>query len=351
MLEQHAITHREGALLASGNLLGYLIGALPAAAPRLRRQAALTLRLALLVNVLTLLAMCVPGAHVLWLGARLLSGVSSAFIFVFATALVLDLRQPAAATALFSSVGIGIAATGLLVPAIYGRWPSWSSGWFACTALGALLSCAAAMMVSHAQREAIAQAAASYAEASRVTFWPVAIAYGTGGFSYIVPATFLVVILAAHPALARYASGSWVIVGIVASLSMVLWSRVAARYGKAPALVGALTLLAAGCAGPVLAQNAFGALIGAFGLGATFMAVSMLTIGIVRDLEPQHGSTRIAQATAIFGVGQVLGPLFSAYSYQQSGSYNDALLVAAGALLLAAVVVAFEIIRLNRRRS
>jgi MFS family permease len=151
-----------------------------------------------------------------------------------------------------------------------------------------------------------------------------------------------VVILSAHAALRPYASGSWILVGILASFSMLIWSWFASRFGRAPALVCALVLLGAGCTGPVLAQNAVGALSGAFGLGATFMAVSMLTVGIVRDLEPQRSSTRIAQATAIFSVGQVLGPLFSAYTYQHTGSYNEALLVACAALLLAAAIVAFD---------
>jgi MFS family permease len=61
-----------------------------------------------------------------------------------------------------------------------------------------------------------------------------------------------------------------------------------------------------------------------FGLGAAFMGVAMLGSSIVS--EPQRSSTRIAQVTAIFSAGQAVGPLFSAYSYQHSGSYNGALL-------------------------
>lgn len=345
MLGQHALDHRQGALLASSNLLGYLIGTLPAAAPGLRRYAVPTLRSALVVNVLMLLAMCVPHAYWLWLIARLMSGISSAFIYVFATALVLDLRKPPAATVFFASVGGGVAVTGVLVPMIYAHWPSWTSGWLMCTVLTTLLSFVAAFIaVPQSHARAAPEAPRASTGSPELPFWPVATAYGLFGFSYIVPATFLVVILSSQPALRSYAAGAWVLVGIVAGLSIVLWSRIASRFGKAAALIGALVLLSAGCAGPVFAQNVFGALIGAFGLGATFMGVAMLGTSIVRDLEPQRSSTRIAQVTAAFSVGQVLGPLYSAYAYQHSGSYNVALLVAAGAMVLAAAIVAFGII-------
>jgi predicted MFS family arabinose efflux permease len=351
MLQQHAVSHAQGALLASVNLLGYLIGAVPAALPALRDRPALTLRIALAVNVLMLAAMLVPHNYGLWLFARLLSGISSAFIFVFASTIVLALRKPPAVTALFSSVGIGIAVSGLLVPYGYSLRPAWQTGWIICTLLGALLAAFAIVNVAgeHASAEITTNASRSTPR-TNAAFWFVAVAYGCAGFSYVVPATFLVTILSGDPALAPFASASWVAVGIVAALSILAWTPLGNRYGKSPMLVAALLLLAIGCIAPAIAHNAIGALTAAFGLGASFMGISMLCLAIVRDLDPARSSTRIAQATAIFSVGQVLGPLFTAYSYEHTKGYVEALVVASLVLVAAAIVAALSVIFSPYRR-
>jgi predicted MFS family arabinose efflux permease len=341
MLAQHAVSHAQGALLASTNLLGYLIGAVPAALPALRDRPVLTLRVALVVNVLMLVAMIVPHNYPLWLAARLLSGISSAFVFVFASAIVLGLRKPAAAAALFSSVGIGIALSGVLVAYGYSVWHAWETGWIVAATLGALL--ALFTITNTHERHAASEPTSnleSVTAGANGAFWFAAIAYGFAGFSYVVPATFLVTILSGEPALAPFASASWVLVGIVAALSVLVWTPLSARYGKAAMLIAALLLLAIGCAAPAFAHNAFGALAAAFGLGGSFMGISMLCLAIVRDLDPARSSTRIAQATAIFSIGQVLGPLFTAYSYANTKTYAEALIVAALVLFAAAMVVA-----------
>lgn len=340
LLQQHAVSHAEGALLASGNLLGYLLGAFPAGAARLRAYPVQTLRIALAVNVLTLLIMCVPHAHALWAFARVLSGISSAFIFVFASTLVLALQNARASAALFSSVGAGIALSGLFIPAAYGLWHVWSAGWLLCTALAAALAAvAAACAAQPAMHEAHTPRGRRERRAATARVVSTTVAYGIAGFSYIVPATFLVALLDAQPPLRAYAWISWPIVGILAALSIPLWSPLAERFGKSRMLVCALLLLALGCAGPLISRSLSGALVGAVGLGGSFMAISMLSVGIVRDLDPSNASTRIAHATTVFGIGQVLGPLATALAYAHTGSYSSALAIAALALIAAAAAV------------
>ncbi|HET6894790.1 MAG TPA: YbfB/YjiJ family MFS transporter [Candidatus Baltobacteraceae bacterium] len=343
MLAQHAVSHAQGAVLASSNLLGYLIGAWIAGMRIFRRSAVRTLQWALAVNVLVLAAMCIPSAYPLWMVARCISGISSAFIFVYASTLVLALRKPAAATALFSSVGIGIAVSGLLIPAVYRAFPSWIAGWAACTIFAATLSVLAVRMIDGPVPDGTGnrpEAHSSRSSGAPEAFWFASAAYGIAGFSYVIPATFLVAILAAQPALRAIAPISWVVVGAVAAISVTAWTALEVRFGRWAMLIAALLLLAFGCAAPAIAVNALGALGGAFGLGASFMGISMLTVAIVRDLDPACSSARIAQATLIFSVGQVAGPLFAAYSYAHTGSYAQALLTAAACLLFAGVVAA-----------
>lgn len=339
MLQAGAIDHTEGALLASSNLLGYLVGALPAGAFYFRRHPATVLRAALVVNVLVLAVMLVTDNHLAWFAARFLSGVSSAFVFVFASTLVLALRRPRLTTAMFSSVGLGIAITGLLLPFCYRHWPAWQTGWLVSTILATVLASLAMLGVRSPRAILdIEDATVRAPEGSSGAYWTVCIAYGLAGFSYVVPATFLVTIMSLDPRLAAFAPASWTIVGVVAALSIFFWTPLAERFGKSSMLVASLLLLAFGCAAPAVFHNAFGAFGGAFGLGASFMAISMMSVGLVHEIEPERANTRIAGVTVVFSIGQFIGPLFTAYSYARTHGYAQALLVAAALLLLAAAI-------------
>jgi MFS family permease len=339
MIQQGAVSHQFGAFLASSNLLGYLVGALLASARWARRFRVATMKWSLFAIVVTLAAMALPDAGVLWTLVRFAAGVASALVFVLASSLVLDLRHEPYATALFSSVGAGIAITGVLIPFAYSLSPNWTSGWLLTTAIAIALSavtvaCIAEPIPSHELPEGIVRSRLS------LRSWIVFVCYGVAGFAYVIPATFLVVLVAAAPALRPYAFASWVVVGMVACVTTFAWGPLAARFGKGLTLSAALLLLAIACAAPLKGDSAIGAMTAAVSLGASFMAISMLAIGLIRDLEPLESSRRIGQATAIFGIGQVLGPAFTGLVYARFDSYAPAFGVAAASLIVASACIA-----------
>lgn len=340
MIDQGAVTHEFGAVLASVNLFGYLAGAVLASAAWARRSRVLVLKWSLIAIAGTLAMMAIPHAGALWTFSRFGSGVASALVFVLASSLVLDLHAAPYATALFSSVGAGIAITGVLVPIAYQAMPNWSAGWIATTLLAMLFS-----LVAFALLEETAPASRAAVHDLRAGMSPrlaaVTACYAVAGFSYVIPATFLVAIVASTPSLRAYAASTWTVVGFTACVTTFAWGPLAARFGKAPMLACALLLLAVGCVAPVSGEGAIGALIAAFGLGASFMAISMLTIGIVRDEDPVQTTRRIGIATAVFGIGQALGPAFTAAAYAVARSYAPAFVVAALVLVIAAICVAF----------
>lgn len=342
MLQGDAIDHSQGALLASTNLLGYLVGAVSAGAPALRPHPVTVLQASLFVNVLTLAMMVVPDSHGLWFVARFLNGISSAFIFVFASTLVLGLRRPACTTALFSSVGIGIVISGLLLPLCYRFWPAWETGWAVSTVLAATFASFAAIGARSSAPPFVAgeNRSGETRQGASAAFWIISVSYGLAGFSYVVPATFLVTIMSSDSHLRAFAQWSWPIVGLFAAVSVVFWTSMGIRYGKSRTLAISLLVLALGCIAPVALHNAAGAIGGATGLGASFMAIAMLSVGLIRELDPLRAGTRIAGATAFFSIGQFLGPLFTAYSYSRTQGYAQALLVAATVLAVAAGIVA-----------
>ena len=110
--------------LAAANFAGYLIGAL-AGAPLARRfGTARVLRFTMIATAASLIAGMAP-LGLVWLAlARLGAGVGGAVLMVVAPTAVLRLADPlrrgATAGVVFTGIGLGIAASGTLIPILAG---------------------------------------------------------------------------------------------------------------------------------------------------------------------------------------------------------------------------------------
>ena len=113
MVDGLRLTTGDAGLIASANFLGYLAGALAAASPRLPGSPRTWLLLALAVSAVTTGAMGLANSlgHFLWL--RFGGGLSSAFVLVLASALVLRRLSKGRGSGLsavhFAGIGGGIA--------------------------------------------------------------------------------------------------------------------------------------------------------------------------------------------------------------------------------------------------
>lgn len=135
MLEDLGMTKGAAGLLASANFLGYLAGALFAATPILPGSRRRWLVLALIASSLTTGAMAVASSPVVFLILRFAGGVASAFVLVFASALVLDRLNAAGRADLsavhFAGVGAGIAFSAVLASGLAAWGGGWRSLWLA----------------------------------------------------------------------------------------------------------------------------------------------------------------------------------------------------------------------------
>src|SRR5690606_1691747 len=106
----------QGGWLASANYLGYLAGALTAAA--IPASPAGLLRLGLLLVIVTTGLMGLTDSWTGWLAWRFIAGLASAWVLVSTATLCLGrlaaLGQPRRAGLVFSGVGMGIAVAGML---------------------------------------------------------------------------------------------------------------------------------------------------------------------------------------------------------------------------------------------
>lgn len=115
MSQDGLLSDEGGALLASSNYLGYLVGALAAA--RIRLGSAALMACALIGTVIATAAMGWTTSVPAWAALRFAAGVLSAWALVATSAWGLgwlaSLGRPRLAGAVFAGVGLGIAAAGV----------------------------------------------------------------------------------------------------------------------------------------------------------------------------------------------------------------------------------------------
>jgi hypothetical protein len=336
--------------LASANYLGYLVGALlctlqpwlwarlgglpPVESTRLVRGG-------LLATVLLTAAMALPWPA-LWPALRGAAGVASAVVFVHTSGWCLAqlARQGRGALggAIYTGPGAGIVASGLLVGALVALHARAAQGWLVFGALAGALS-ACVWRVFRAAPVAAggpATAAQGSGHGPAETVW-LALAYGLAGFGYIVTATFLPVIARAALPGSPWLDLFWPIFGLGVVAGALLATRLrisgdlrrllAAAYG-----VQALGI-ATGLVWPTLAGFALGSLL----LGLPFTAITFFAMQEVRRLQPAHAAATMGLLTALYGVGQIVGPPMVAVLLRRAGSqragFDLALEIAASALV------------------
>jgi predicted MFS family arabinose efflux permease len=346
MAEDLAMTTGMAGLLASANFLGYLIGALLAATPLLPGSRRTWLLSALTLSALTTGAMAFALSNATFLMLRCVGGVASAFVLVFASALVLDGLHAAGRSDLaavhFAGVGAGIALSAVLVSSLTAVAFGWRSLWLA-SGLTALVVLGAVTRLIPDRIESVALP--SHSGQRQRGLPALVVAYGLFGFSYIITATFLVALVRASAEVYALEPVVWLVVGLTAAPSVALWTWVGARMGIAPAFALACVLEAGGIAASVLWLAVPGVLLAAALLGGTFMGLTAL--GLIGARRLSHGDPRrtLAIMTAAFGLGQIVGPTFAGVVHDATGSFLVPSLTAVGALLVGALLVMVGAVR------
>lgn len=340
--------------LAVANLFGYLVGASIAMHPITHgvRLAITRWSLAGIVISTALMATISP----LWLPLRFATGVCSGFVLVFAASIVLERSaregRPAWAPLFFSGVGLGIAFSGIAVPALVAHGGS-TLAWVGIAVISAIaLIGTGAWFTDDTPRSSIAEAQIDAGLPQRGTFGWLLATYTAEGFAYVIPATFLVAIIEKVPELSAYAGLSWVVVGLAGAFAMFPWIHAAALWGKARCLTVALGIQAVGIAAPAFSQSLFAVIFSAVALGGTFMAITLFAAGIARDIFPRRTSAAVSRLTVLYSAGQMCGPVLATILALHFKSYNPALIAAAGIIGIATILTILTIVepRSTQRR-
>src|SRR6516225_4073576 len=342
MQQDAALTLTVGGWLATGNYLGYLLGALACIAMQPRPLPAM--RWGLVAVGLLTLSMGLSSSPPLWLASRFLAGAASAFVLVGTSAWAMPILarhgREEWSGHVFSGVGIGIAFAGLF--GLFGGIDEWGSRltWIV---LG-LIAVALAVLLWRplaADPVPVVRTAAQTPRALPRQAMISAVCYAAFGFGYIIPATFL-------PALARGYIDSpamfglvWPVFGVAAALSTFAGARLGRALSPRQLWMRAKWVLAFGVLAPALWINVPTLLISAVCVGGTFMIIPMAGTKEALRLGGAPASLAVGVMTAAFGAGQIAGPLAVSMLGRSDRAFALASLIAVAGLIVSNCVLLF----------
>jgi len=339
----HLDTNQAG-LLASANYAGYLVGALAIAVITSRAARGRVLVASLLAVVVTTALMAGTTSLAAWGVIRFLSGLASAEVFVLASGIVLDaLRRQGRASLsgwLYSGVGVGIALSGVVVR-VAGGALGWRGEWLALALLAAVAIYPSWrwLLLAHGAAAMSAPGRPILDRGVRTALALLFLAYLLEGLGYIVTGTFLVAVVDRMRGLSGFGPSVWIVVGLAAAPSGIVWAGLATRIGYARALALAYGVQACGIGLPLLG-GAGAALLSAVLFGGTFIGISTLTLTVAGHIAPQRSAGIIGLLTAAFGVGQIAGPILAAVLAGQAHNFGPALAAATAIVLLGGMLMA-----------
>lgn len=328
--------------VAAANFVGYMLGALSASLCVLRANRRVWLIMAMLSSVATTGGGTLVEPYLGWAAIRFASGVASAFCLVLCTAEVTDVlaaRNQLKFGALhFAGVGAGIIISVAVIElaraagaSVFGQW-----GALGITS-GVLMAGSWLMLPAHPRTPIGASVGVTIvnarADSSRMLARLIG-AYGLFGYGYIVTATFIVAMARQLGTATPLEPMTWIVVGVTATPSVLVWHHIAQRRGIMPTLRLAYLVEAVGVVLAGVGGGSAAVVIGGGLLGGTFVGITALGLGAARQIASHNPGRAIGWMTASFGLGQLLGPAISGRLAQVTGGFAAPSLVAAALLFV-----------------
>ncbi|MER9138064.1 YbfB/YjiJ family MFS transporter [Mesorhizobium sp. M0830] len=332
MMQELHLSPADAGWIASANYLGYLIGALAAAGGWAHGRERQLMLVGLGASVVLAALMGLTDMMAAFLVVRFLAGLASAFVMVFMASIVFSHIAAAGRGDLqawhFGGVGLGIAISAAMMAVLVTEHAGWAAGWLWSAAISACGFVLVALMVDEGPltNGEVAREPALQMDRSLIK---VIIAYGLFGFGYVVTATFLVAIVRQGGGSRVFETMVWMVAGLAGFPSTWLWQKIAARTGLYAAYALACFIEVVGVTASVAIGGRTGPLLGGVLLGGTFIAITAFGLQAARQLAPRAPRRIFALMTAVFGVGQIIGPIAAGLLAQMSGDFFLASIAAA----------------------
>jgi len=342
--------------LGAANLAGYLAGALAARAIAARTGVPALLRGSMLLTAASLIACALPLGFAWFFVWRFLSGGTGGVLMALAAPSVMPgippLRRGLAGGAIFTGVGLGIAASGTLVPLLLQM--GLVETWIGLGSLALILTAIAwrgwPLGASAYERRPAYPIPPRATPALRALY----LEYALNAVGLVPHMVFLVDFIARDLGQGLHTAAIyWVIFGIGALLGPIAGGHAGDRIGFRTALRLAFVVQAACVALPLVTVSTVGLAVSSFVVGAFVPGSVAITLGRTRELIPDEPAAQAAAwswCTIAFALGQAIaGYGFSFIFAAAENPYPTLFLLAAAALLVAlALDVAVGVTRPRR---
>jgi MFS family permease len=336
LIGAHWFAAKDVVFLGAANLVGYLAGALAGRPLAARIGARRTLQAMMLLTSLAFFACAVPLSVSWFFGWRFLSGLSGGIIMVLAALTILPQvpveRRGMASGAIFLGIGVGIAASGSVVPLLlsYGL----GTTWIGLGALSLLLTLASWGWWPQAPATASAGADAPTAAAPARTGFALKLIYSQYALKAVglVPMMVFLVDYAARGLHmdTHTASLFWVIYGVGATIGPMLYGALGDRLGIGNATRLGLVLQIGAAAVMVLTHNYLvlgltTLVIGTFPSGVVPLTLSRIRHTLRHDAAAQGAAW--SRATTIFALFQALAGYAYSWLFAATGGEHRVLML------------------------
>lgn len=347
LIEAHWFAAADVVTLGAANLAGYLVGALLGRPIAGRIGNTATLRWMMVAVTLAFVGCAFPLSLAWFFAWRLVSGVAGGAIMVLVAATVLPHVPPArkglASGAIFLGVGLGVAASGTLVPlllhlGLHGTWLG-LAGVSGLLAAASWFAWPASDPTGTTDSAVPAPTAATHAPAGpglRVLYAQ----YALMAVGLVAPMVFLVDFIARGlGAGAHLGALFWVLYGVGAIVGPPLYGLLADRMGARPAVRLALVVQALVLAGAYGTSNLVVLAVLTVVIGTFPPGIVPLVLARVHESMP-HSAARQnlvwSRATTVFAAFQAAaGYAFSALFNASGGNHRLLFILASAALVVA----------------
>ena len=299
--------------LGAANLAGYLGGALLARPIAARIDAVWVLRAMMLLATLSCFACSVPVSFLWFFAWRVLAGLTGGVIMVLAASLVLPHTSPArrgiVGGVIFAGVGLGVAASGTLVPLLLQQ--GLRESWYGLGVLSGLLTLVSWTSWPRQSAPAHAHAASHHPSHRRQphAVRALLLEYGLNACA-LVPHMVFIVDFVARGLGQGIAAGSqyWVFYGLGAIVGPLLTGHLADRSGFGPALRVSFLVEAVAVLLPAISTAPVSLIASSVIIGGFTPGIVPLVLGRIHELVPHSAE----QQRAVWGHATTSFALFQA---------------------------------------
>lgn len=344
MQEQTDLGAAEGGWLAAINYLGYLVGAVVASVISDLELKDRLYRIGLVAAVVTTAGMGLTENLWLWAIFRFFAGLSCAAGMLIGSGLVLNWlmrnNHRGELGIQFSGVGLGMALCAVAVEVMNTVF-DWREQWFVLTAIGALILIPAWTWLPRPESipSGVNRKTMEDSPPGAIFMRLVTAAYFCAGVGYVVSATFIVAIVDELPGLEGKGVWAFLVMGLAAAPSAILWDLVARRVGNMNALIAASLLQAVGILLPVIEPSLMLTMLGAILFGGTFVGIVCLVLTMAGRFYPSRPAKFMGKMTISFGIAQIVAPAFTGILREHNGDYAVGLYTASATMLVGSVLL------------